>query len=166
MPRVLNYAALMLSVVLIGTACSNDRERRQTGVQGSSPVAGKAQIEVTGCLTTNRDTGQFVLTANSNALTSAANRAAAGEAETFTYQLIGGSNLPDYVGREVVITGALEGHGQDVDIESKTKSEEPPTQRRGETVTPAIETKEEIEIQVERLHVASINPTGAQCRWR
>jgi hypothetical protein len=161
MQRVLILAMVCFSVVLTAGACSRDRERDVTMARDASD---KDQIEVTGCLTANATTNQFVLTANSTALTSLANRAGAGEAETHHYQLEGGNNLQQYVGKEVVVKGVRTGRGTDVNIESKEKTEGTPTKSRGDEVTPAIQSKEEVELQVERLNIASITPTGAACQ--
>jgi hypothetical protein len=150
-------------------ACAGDRRDNQVANDAASAPetksASRDQVSVTGCLTANAQTNQYVLTANSTALTSLTNRAGAGEAETFHYQLVGGTDLPSYIGKEVVVTGSVEGDGKDVNMKEKDKSTEPPTTTpRGDTVTPAIETKQEIEIQVERLNVATIKPTGAACQ--
>jgi hypothetical protein len=119
---------------------------------------------VTGCLTSNAETNQFVLTANATSLTSMTNRAAAGEAETFHYQLVGGTDLHSYVGREVIVKGSIAGDGKDVDLETKDKSVEPSPRSRGEEVTPAVESSQAIEMQVERLNVGSVTPTGSACQ--
>jgi hypothetical protein len=78
---------------------------------------------------------------------------------------MGGSNLQEYVGKEVVVRGSKEGKGADVNIETKAETPREP-KSRGEEVTPAIESTEEIEMQVERLNVASITPTGGSCNAR
>lgn len=160
MSRVLIYPVLCLSLA-VAAACSRDRAAEQR----ASTDVDRDQIEVTGCVTANADTNQFVLTANQTALTSLTNRAAAGEAETFHYQLMGGSNLQQYIGKEVAVKGAKEGKGADVNIETKDKTVTP-EKSRGDEVTPAIESKQEIEMQVERLNVASVTPTGAPCNVR
>src|SRR5919108_6030159 len=104
MQRTLIIPVVFLSLALGASACSSNR------VGGSEEVykenAARAlpnadQVEVTGCLTANTDMNQFVLTADSTALTSLTNRAAGtGEAETFHYQLVGGTNLEQYVGKQ------------------------------------------------------------------
>ncbi len=161
MQRVLILSIVCFSVAVTVGACSRGSDRDATMARDTSD---KDQIEVTGCLTANADTNQFVLTANSTALTSLSNRAGAGEAGTYHYQLVGGNDLQQYVGKEVVVKGVREGRGADVNIEAKEKREGTATKSRGDRVTPAIESKEEIELQVERLNVASITPTGATCQ--
>ena len=162
MSRVLIYPVLCLSLAAGASACSRDRDNSQAFKESAQrALPDKKQVEVTGCLTANTETNQFVLTANQNALTSLTNRAGAGEAETFHYQLVGGTNLQQYIGKEVSVKGSIEGDGADVDLKTKEKTEEP--KRRSDDVTPAIESTQEIELQVEQLNVASIMPTGSSC---
>ena len=164
MSRLLIYPVLCLSLAL-GGACARDRGDDAQAFKDNAQRAlpdGK-QLEVTGCLTANTQTNQYVLTANTTAFTSMTNRAGAGEAESFHYQLMGGTDLQQYVGKEVIVKGSIEGKGADVNIESKDK----PViaeKSRGDEVTPAVESKQEIEMQVERLNVASISPTGSACQ--
>jgi hypothetical protein len=146
-----------------GAACSRGTDESRTATaRGSAPD--DKQVEVTGCLTSNAEANQFVLTANANALSSMTNRAAAGEAETFHYQLVGGNNLHAYVGREVVVKGSVRGDGNDVNLEPKNPRDEAQPTSRGEEATPAVESSQEIEMQVEQLAVASITPTGSACQ--
>jgi hypothetical protein len=166
MQRLLIYPVLCLSLSVTAGACDrrdeSPRADAQPGVEAQK-ASDRDQIEVTGCLTGNRDTNQFVLTANTNALSSLTNRAAAGEAETFHYQLVGGNDLQAYVGKEVVVKGSKAGSGKDVNIESKTKADTP-AKTGGDQPTPAIKSTEQIEMQVEQLNVASVTPTGAACQ--
>ncbi len=167
MQRLLIYPALCLSLAVTAGACG----RSDKSPRADAPPSAEAQkasdgdqIEVTGCLTGNRDTNQFVLTANATALSSLTNRAGAGEAETFHYQLIGGNDLQVYVGKEVVVKGSVEGKGKDVNIEAKDKADKASAKPSGDQATPVVKSTEEIEMQVERLNVASVAPTGASCQ--
>jgi len=166
MQRLLIYPVLCLSLAVTAGACG----RRDESPRADAPPSADAQkasdrdqVEVTGCLTGNRDTNQYVLTANANALSTLTNRAAAGEAETFHYQLVGGNDLQAYVGKEVVVKGSVEGNGKDVNIETKDKADRP-AKAGGDQATPVVKSTEEIEMQVERLNVASVMPTGAACQ--
>ncbi len=164
MLRVLIHSTLCLSLGVGAASCARDRDDHpQASATDASQKADRDQVEVTGCLAANAETNQFVLTANNTALTSLTNRAAAGEAESFHYQLVGGTNLQQYVGKEVVVKGSTEGKGADVNIETKEPETTAP-KSRGQEVTPAIESKHEIEMQVERLNVASVTPTGSACQ--
>src|SRR5262245_41859138 len=99
----------ILSVCVAGSAaCSRNRDGEKarpslTDVAGMT--ADKGHVEVTGCLSNDAQTNRFVLTANSNQLSALANRAAAGEAETFHYVLIGGNDLQSMLGKEVKVAG-------------------------------------------------------------
>jgi hypothetical protein len=163
MQRVLIYSILCSSLVAGASACSRGDDSGAYRESAQRALPDRDHIEVTGCLTANRETNQFVVTANKTALTSLTNRTGAGEAESFHYQLIGGHDLQQHIGREVVVKGSIEGRGDDVNIESKDRVTREP-KSRGEEATPAIESKHEIEMQVERLNVASITPTGSRCQ--
>jgi hypothetical protein len=164
MRRVLIYPILCCTLAVGAAACSrdNDDANATNPAHDQRAMGDDDQVEVRGCLTANRETNQFVLTANANALTSMTSRSA-GVGETFHYQLVGGDNLTSYVGREVIVTGTVEGDKKDVEIESKPQSEQP-VPERGEEVTPAIETEQEIEMTVAQLHVGSVTPTGTACQ--
>jgi hypothetical protein len=163
MRRVLIYPVLCLSLAL-GAACSRGDGDTTANQTASGDTSRGDQIEVTGCLTSNPENNQFVLTANASALTSLTNRAGAGEAETFHYQLVGGTDLASYVGRELIVTGRVTDDGKDVNLEGEDQSEDVATKSRGEDATPAVESSHEVEMQVERLDVASITPTGSACQ--
>src|SRR5262245_25481755 len=118
-----------LTMAAGAAACTGDRDANENAQDAAavpdSKTSSRDQVSVTGCVTANADTNQYVLTANTNALTSMANRAGAGEAETFHYQLVGGIDVLSYVGKEVVVTGSIEGKGTDVNMEAKERSTEP-----------------------------------------
>jgi len=150
-----------LCLILAATAACSRREDRPS-VADVAQRTDRDHIEVTGCLSADPRTQQFVLTAKSGQLSSIANRSAAGEAETYHYQLMGGNDLASMVGKEVKVTGALVGKGKDVDAEAK--STEPAPKSGATDATPVVQTTEQVELQVEQLRVASIAPTGSECR--
>jgi F0F1-type ATP synthase epsilon subunit len=164
MQRVLICSVLGLTLAA-GAACS--RERRDANGRPSVADVARAtdgdRLEVTGCLSSDPRTNQFVLTANSNTLSALTNRAAAGEAETFHYQLVGGGDLQSMVGKEVKVIGDVAGTGKDVDVKRTEKSAEATTPG-SKDATAAVRTTEQIELQVERLNVASVAATGAPCQ--
>jgi len=165
MQRVLMFPVLLICLAIGSSACSTNRVGGNEATykdNAARALPDRDQVEVTGCLTANTDLNQFVLTANSTALTSLTNRAGGGQAETFHYQLVGGTNLEQYVGKEVAVKGSVEGKTKDVDIESKEGTTK--DKSRGEEATPAIQSKSEIDMQVQRLNVASITPTGSACQ--
>ena len=163
MMRVLIGSMLCLTLAAT-TGCSRDRDGSSERPSVAEVARGgdRDHLEVTGCLSTNPQTQQYVLTANSNPLSSLANRSAAGEAETYHYQLVGGNDLASMVGKEVKVTGAIVGKGKDVDAKAETVEKEPKSS--GSDATPVVETTEQVELQVEQLKVASVIPTGSECR--
>ena len=168
MQRVLIYPVLCLTLAAGSAACAGDRDDSAANMNTPATDAARDgdddQVEVTGCLTSNAQTNQFVLTANANAMTSMTNRAA-GADESFHYQLVGGNDVASYVGREVVVKGTVEGDEKEVEIEGEDRSQPPAAERkRGEEVTPAVETEQEIEMKIAQLHVVSITPTGSACQ--
>ena len=86
-----------------------------------------------------------------------------GEAESYHYQLVGGSDLQAMVGKEVKVTGDVLGKGKDVDVKRTEKSVEAPA-TGARDAQPAVKTTEEIEMQVEQLHVDAISATGNSCQ--
>ena len=164
MHRALFYSVLCASLVG-GVACSKNRDTAaaRPSVGDVARAGDKDHLEITGCLSASADGNQFVLTANSNALSSMANRAAAGEAETFHYQLVGGNDLQSMVGKEVKVVGAVVGKGKDVDV----KAADPATvasKSAGADATPVVKTTEQVEMQVEQLNVSSVVATGSPCQ--
>lgn len=163
------FVGLILSVSLGSAACSRTAEERGEAQEAALEArAGGTGDEttVTGCLTSAADRGAFVVTANRNALTSGAMHAGDGETPTYTYELTGNAaDLAQHVGREVEVTGRLDDDRDDeVDIDREEKTELPEVQSGDETVKPAIETETEMNINVRRLSVSSISPTGAACQ--
>jgi hypothetical protein len=155
----------VLGVCLAGaTACSRSRDAdksRPSLTDVAGVTADKGHVEVTGCLTNDPKTNRFVLTAHSNSLSALANRAAAGEAETFHYVLVGGNDLQSMLGKEVKVAGDVVGKGKDVDVKRTTAAKE--ADKTKDDATPAVKTTEEIEMQVEQLNVTSVTATGASC---
>ena len=155
----------ILGVCLAGSAaCSRNREAdkaRPSLKDVAAVTADKGHVEVTGCLSNDPQTQRFVLTARSNQLSALANRAAAGEAETFHYVLVGGNDLQSMLGKEVKVAGDVVGKGKDVDVK-RTESAKDAGKATADA-TPAVKTTEEIEMQVEQLNVSSVTATGGSC---
>jgi hypothetical protein len=152
---------LVIATALMAGACGRDQDSKPA-VPGD-PVSGDF-VTVTGCLTSAPDRAAFVLSADRNALTSGGLYSRSGEVPTYTYELVGGSDLSKHAGQRVSITGRLDDDRDDeVDAEVESKTKEPPRQSGDDKVTPAIETNEEMEIRVRRLRVESVTPTGSGC---
>ena len=161
------FIPIMCGVTLTAAACGRAEERKaaQDAALATRAETTGQEVTVTGCLTAAPDRAAFVVTADRTALASGAMHAGSGEVPTYTYELVDSSaDLTPHVGRQVEVKGHLDPDRDDeVDVDAKDKSKEPPTRVGGDTVTPAVETKSEIEIQVRRLHVASATPTGQPC---
>ena len=162
-----SYLPIILGLAVTATACGRADERR---AEQSAALDARAQqtgneVTITGCLTAAPDRGAFVVTADRNALASGAMYSGKGEVPTYTYELVDSSaDLSPHVGRQVEVKGRLDRDRDDeVDVETKDKTKEPTARVGDDSVTPAVETKEEIEIKVKRLHVVSATPTGQPC---
>ena len=159
---------LIFSLVAGSAACSraaDEREQQQEAALAAREGTSGEEVTITGCLTGASDRGAFAVTADRNALTSGALYSGSGETPTYTYELVGNAgDLSPHVGRQVQVKGRLdEDRDDEVDVENKTKSEGARVQSGDEKVTPAIETNEEVEIKVRRLHVSSVTATGSAC---
>lgn len=159
---------MILSVALGSAACSRTAEERgekQEAALAARDGAAGEQMTVTGCLTSAKDRGAFVVTADRTALTSGALHARDGETPTYTYELTGNtSELTQHVGRQVEVTGRLdEDRDDDVKVDREEETKLPETQSGDEKVTPAIETDTEMRINVRRLNVSAVKATGQPC---
>jgi hypothetical protein len=166
--RFVMHGALILTV-MIGSAACQRHEANDAAVTKDAAVADRSadgdEITVTGCLTSAPDRSAYAVTASRDALTSGTLQAGTGEVPTYTYALVGGTDLQAHVGRQVEVRGRVDDDGSDeVDVDTKDKVELPQARVGGDTVTPAIETKEEVELEVRRLHVTSVTPTGRSCQ--
>jgi len=165
------YIAGLLTLALGATTCGrSDRpdatesatRPAETPTANAAKTATGGTTTVVGCLTAGPN-GSFVLTADAGAVGSAAARAASGTRETYTYQLVGGDNLQQHLGRRVEVTGTLnEDVEDDVELESKEQSATP-GKSQGQDVTAKVETKAEAEIQVRELHIQKVQQMADTC---
>jgi hypothetical protein len=149
--------AAALSFSFAGAACSSargDEAERDTRPGGSGDT-----VTISGCLSSSAD-GRFALTAAPDAAVATIARAAADEAETHTYILIGGDNLQSHLGKRVEVTGTLTGKTQELDHDAKTRTEQPKTSS-GET--PTVKTNEEVEISVRQMTVSQVREVAPTC---
>ena len=83
--------------------------------------------------------------------------------ETITYELVG--NAADFEGRANTIVTATGREdvsvARDAEVERKDESTQPTAS--GASGTPTVETKEEVEVNVKRLHVTRVIATGQPC---
>jgi hypothetical protein len=162
------FVGLIFSITLGSAACSRSADERGAAQDAALAERGGAtgdEVSITGCLTSAPDRGAFVVTADRNALTSGALHAGDGETPTYTYELTGNSgDLAQHVGKQVQVSGRLDDDRDDevkVDEEQETKL--PEAQSGNDKVTPAIETDTEMHINVRRLTVSTVTPTGQTC---
>lgn len=154
--RLMNGLALM-SLVLASSACRPD-DRDHT----VPPRAERSDepISVSGCLTAGSEQQKFVLTARSAPLTSTAVRAT-GTAPTYTYELVGGENLARHLGRGVTVHGRLDEEEDSAEFERRREAPVDTATPRAET--PTVTSTELVEIEVRRLFVESVVPSGESC---
>ncbi len=160
------WTAALLTLTIAATACGRSDPPASTSTgsaTGASASRGDGdQITVNGCLSAG-PSGSFVLTASAGAEVAVSARAGSGTRETYSYGLVGGQNLQEHLGRRVEVTGRLD---DDVDEEVELEaSRESSTAGKsgGENVTAKVETKEEVDIEVRQLHIASIRPVDGTC---
>ena len=156
---------IMLSASIGAAACSRAEDRAKTEAAMAADGVKGDEVTITGCLSGAPDRAAFVVTADRNALTSGALYSGSGETPTFTYELTGNSaDLATHVGKQVKVTGTLDKSRDDeVKVNDEDKTKLPEVQSGKDKVTPAIETDAELEINVKRLHVATVTPTGSPC---
>jgi hypothetical protein len=153
--------------VALGSACSRAADERQASARDSATGAATGEeVTVKGCLTAAPDRAAFVVTADRDTLTSDAIYAGAGGTPTFTYELMGNTgDLGAHVGRQVEVVGRLDrDRKDDVDVDDEAKTELPKVQSGDRKVEPTIKTDTEVDINVRRLQVAKVTPTGQACQ--
>lgn len=156
------YAAVALTLVMAGAACSSDRGKRAAEPRGAGQPGGSGDaVTVAGCLT-GKD-GRVVLTAAPDPGVVAAARPGMGERDTHSYVLVGGTNLQAHLGKRVEITGTLVGREHEVEHEAKSKSESP-TGTSGQRDTPTVETKEAVDLEFQQLNVGDVRELAPTCQ--
>ena len=157
---------IVLGIAVVSAGCNRSEIRRanqEAALDKAAQMSGK-EITVTGCLTAAENRDAFVLSADRNALTSGALYAGSGEVPTYAYELVGTStDLARHAGKQVEVKGWLDKRDDETDVVAKDKTTEPPRKIGDDTVTPAIETQQDLEIKVRRLHVISTVETGQPC---
>jgi hypothetical protein len=153
-------AMLLISPLMLATACRDRAPGENLAARGGSDE----RITVTGCLAGVPDRQAFVVTtSNPDPLVASTLRATSGEIPTYSYELVGDTDLSAHVGRMVEVTGRLVNQTKrDVDVDSKDKTQMPQSQVRRDA-TPAVETDAEVELRVRHLQVSSVVPTGTSC---
>jgi hypothetical protein len=147
-------AIIVLSaVILVSGACKRGKPPAPE-TQSAVVVPAESQpITVSGCLRSGE------LADNSWVLITKPSTANGATTPAATYQLIGGdaAALRDNVGRQVDVSGTVQ-------AEQKVASSGEAVEHRakGTTGTPTVETKTDVDIK--RLSVATVTPTGTRCQ--
>ena len=137
-----------LAAAAMAGACTSDVNRAPERQTKTAEQALNQPATVTGCLRASMAENTFVL---HEARTT-------GSISTANYELIGtpGIELRGYAGQEVEVSGML--RSQQVVASSGTTTETTPTGTGG---TPAVKTRSEVEVR--RLEVTTVKPTGKTC---
>lgn len=166
----------LLSAGLVATGCggSDDTDatapaeagevQAQTDATSGMPEHGQ-DLTVTGCLTASLDGRSYALTPSDTAPTGASQAMAVpgGETTTLTYELVGDvEDVRRHANTMVTARGRSDASSmRDTEMERRDESEQQPSSGSGDT--PVVETKEEVEVDVRRLHVTSVVGTGETC---
>ena len=147
----------------LAAACGGDRvadaERPETAE--TRPVPTAQATSVTGCIKGGDATGTYVLVTQPEPMGAAVDRATRGQVATYTY-LLEGRELAQHVGQEVEVTGTIE-EKDDIEVEETREQTSAPTTVDGDTVTPTVEVEEAAVIEMRRMRVDTLQPTGGAC---
>ena len=139
--------------LFIAGACGGNDEKAAVPpaeVQTQAARPANQPTTVNGCLKAGDAPDTFVVTA----------ARAEGSGETATYQLLGGPGvkLADHIGHSVQVSGTVR---ETQEVESRARAESPKPEATTGTGKPVVETRTEVEIK--RLEVSEIKPTGEKC---
>jgi hypothetical protein len=147
--RLFQTAIVLGSLVLMMGACK--REAAAPELQTTRGEQARMQpISVTGCLRGGLADNTYVLMAS---------QTTGGATDTATYQLTARDedNLRQYVGQKVQVAGTLRTE-QEVASNGVATEQKP---AKGTSGTPTVDTKTEVDVK--RLDVTTITPTGSRC---
>jgi hypothetical protein len=142
--RVIAAVTLTLTISACNRKATAPELQTTTGLQPRMEP-----MTVTGCLRSGVGESTFVLMVSQ----------AGGAGETATFQLTGPErlNLREYIGQTVEVSGTLRAEKQ-VTSSGGAVEQKP---AKGTGGTPVVETKSEVDIK--RLDVTSVKPTGNRC---
>jgi hypothetical protein len=179
MNRTHLFTRLCMSVVLstgtlLAAGCGGDDNAEErpstagasaTGTQsaGDPNAALGPEISVSGCLTANLDGGSYALTPSESATSPADRTMQMPGRQTITYELVGEAEDFRRHANTVVTARGREDAAvrREADVERKDDADQRPA--AGSSDTPNVETKEEVTVNVRRLHVTSVIATGTTC---
>jgi hypothetical protein len=145
-----SMAALCALGLFLSAACGGERREARDARESEEDV----RVTETGCLTAKGD--QFVLTDLEGS---------EGASATETFQLIGNeTELRKHVGKQVRVNGQAE----PAQVAVVRESTPPPSDKQQPTGTagstePSVSTETQTRVEVRKLTVASLEPTGAAC---
>lgn len=166
----------LVGVLSVGVAmtsgCGRSGESdsaREAGATGTSDTqahgmpANGQDLTVTGCLTANIDGRSYALTPSDSPNTPAGAGLAMPGRKTVTYELVGNTeDFRPHANMVVTARGREDGSAtRTAEVEREDEG-----QARGAQVgegTPTVETKEEVDVSVRRLHVTTVMATGEAC---
>jgi hypothetical protein len=121
------------------------------------------EISVTGCLTANVDGRSYALTPSDTASTPSERSLQVPGRDTVTYELVGNSeDFRRHANSVVTVRGREDVSARrDAEVDRKAETQQQPA--AGVKDTPTVETKEEVDINVHRLHADSVVATGNTC---
>ena len=134
----------------------------QTATASAMPEHGQ-DLSITGCLTAGLDGRGFALTPSDSRPTEAGQALQTPGRETITYELVGNARDLERHANTIVTARGREdvSVARDAEVEREDESEQRPA--TGSSRTPTVETKEKVEVNVKRLHVASVVASGEAC---
>ena len=184
MTRTVRPAAFTITPVLLAglalaggcrdtTDQSRDSPYTAAGASQASDAAGASttgseaargpEVSITGCLTSNIEGRSYALTPSDMRATPAERAMQMPGRDTITYELVGDAEQFRPHANTVVTARGREDAGarRGADVERETEAEQRPA--AGVKDTPTVQTTEEVDVNVRRLHVATVVATGQAC---
>jgi hypothetical protein len=162
-PHIVNASTMATGLLLasLSAACAGERRDAPPAQDATKEVPAAQATEVTGCLRGGTTAGTHVLVTAPDPMSASVDRSTRGQVATYTYLLVGG-DLEPHVGRQVSVTGTIEA-ADDMEVEKSREQQSAPTEVDGDTVTPTVEIEETAVIEMRRMRVERVQPTGEPC---
>lgn len=159
--NLLTLGVLATSLVAVGCGRSDEADAGPAPAASSASATGP-EATVTGCLTASLDGRSYALSPADSSALPAGQPIPGGT--TISYELVG--NLEDFrrhANQEVTARGRTElSATREAEVARTDEATQAPAPGVGDT--PTVETKEEVQVEVRRLHVDSVVATGTPCR--
>ncbi|BCS31688.1 hypothetical protein TBR22_A08910 [Luteitalea sp. TBR-22] len=133
------------------------------GADEAHGAANGPEVSITGCLTSSLEGRSYALTPTDTRTTPAERAMQVPGRDTLTYELVGDAELFRPHANTVVTARGREDASvrRDAEVEREDETEQRPA--AGMKDTPTVETKEEVDVNVRRLHVTTVVATGNTC---